>query len=156
PGIRIKQGSREYGPIKTEITSLKTGGVEVRQVHPGCSIGILTQLDTSIVKSDSLIGNVLGLEGNMPEVFYELTLKPTLLKRVVGAKDELVVEPIKKAETLMLNINSSATVGEVTEIRKDHFKITLKIPVCAEKTDQMTISRMIGSRWRLIGVSSIL
>ena len=46
--------------------------------------------------------------------------------------------------------------GTVAEIKKEHFKIKLKIPVCAEKIDRITISRMVGSRWRLIGVSSII
>lgn len=154
PGLKTSDGKRKS--ILTEIMALKTGGDDIQKVSPGGSIGVLTKLDPSLVKSDSLLGNILGLEGKMPEVFYELNLKHTLLKRVVGAKDDLVVEPIKKGEPLMLNVNSSATVGTVSEIKKDSFKITLKIPVCAEKQDRVTISRMVGSRWRLIGVSSIL
>ena len=91
----------------------------------------------------------------MPDVWYDLTLKPDLLKRVVGAKDDLVVEPIKKAEVLMLNVNSSATVGIVNELKKDTIHVKLKIPVCADKGDRVTISRQLGNRWRLIGFANL-
>ncbi|MBS3156500.1 translation initiation factor IF-2 subunit gamma, partial [Candidatus Woesearchaeota archaeon] len=129
--------------------------IEVDELMPGGSSGILTSLDPSIVKSDNLTGNVVGIKGNLPEVFYELTLKPELLERVVGAKDDLVVEPIKKGEILMLNVNSTATIGTVKELKKGKIDISLKIPVCASPEDRITISRNIGSRWRLIGISSI-
>ena len=92
----------------------------------------------------------------MPPVWYEFTLKHHLLKRIVGAKDELVVEPVKKGETLMLNVNSAATVGIVDELGKEKFHVRLKIPVCASNDDRVTISRNIGARWRLIGYSEIV
>ena len=74
---------------------------------------------------------------------------------MVGAKDNLVVEPIKKGEILMLNVNSAATVGTVVEMKKDTIHVSLKIPVCLSPTDRITISRNLGSRWRLIGVASL-
>ena len=92
----------------------------------------------------------------MPETLEEFTLKQTLLERVVGSKDELVVEPIKLSEILMLNVNSTATVGTVTELKKDLIKLKLKKPVCAFKEDRVTLSRMVGARWRLIGYGEII
>ena len=74
-----------------------------------------------------------------------------MLTRVVGAKDDLVVDPIKPNENLMLNVNSSATVGIITSLKKNAMSCTLKLPVCAEKGSRVTISRLLGSRWRLIG-----
>ena len=157
PGIKIeKQGKVFHMPLKTKIVGLKTGGINVEEVHPGGSIGLLTSLDPSLVKSDSLTGNVVGLPEKLPETLYELTLKPHLLQRVVGTKEELKVEPIKKGETLLLNVNSSATVGLVTELKKDQFHVRLKIPVCAFKGGRITISRILGGRFRLIGYSEII
>lgn len=152
PGLKIKD---KYKPITTEITDLKTGGISVKQVHPGGSIGVLTLLDPSIVKSDQLTGNIIGLEGKLPPIWYEFTLKPILLERIVGSKQELKVEPIKLKEPLMLNVNSAATVGFVTELKKDLFHIKLKIPVCCSKDDRITISRNLAGRWRLIGIAKI-
>lgn len=156
PGLGIeKEGKKTWQPIKTTIKGLKTGGESVKELVPGGSAGILTSLDPFYVKSDSLTGNIIGIEGKLPDVWYELKLKTSLLERVVGAKDDLVIEPIKKGEPLMLNVNSAATVGVVTELKKGLIHLKLKIPVCANMEDRITISRNFGARWRLIGYGNI-
>jgi translation initiation factor 2 subunit 3 len=156
PGIKIeKEGKVSWKSIHAKIISIKSGGQEVKTIKPGGSLGILTLLDPSIIKSDQLTGNVLGLKDKLPPVWHALTLKPYLLKRVVGTKEELNVDPIKKLEPLMLNINSSLTVGIVDDLRKNIVHVNLKLPVCAYKEDRMTISRRFGDRWRLIGYAEI-
>lgn len=156
PGRKIeKSGKVSWEPLATKIQELKTGGESVNEVKPGGSIGILTKLDPSIVKSDALTGSVVGKKGEMPEVWNELRLQIHLLERVVGAKDKLIVEQIKLGETLMLNVNSAATTGIVAEIKKDTILCRLRLPVCAELTSRATISRLIGARWRLIGYGMI-
>ncbi|MEK6812768.1 MAG: translation initiation factor IF-2 subunit gamma, partial [Nanoarchaeota archaeon] len=62
----------------------------------------------------------------------------------------------KKGEPLMMNVNSAATVGVVVEMKKDGVHLKLKIPVCANKEDRITISRRFGARWRLIGYGNIV
>jgi translation initiation factor 2 subunit 3 len=157
PGLKKEfQGRITWEPIYTIIENLMSGGSSVKELSPGGSAGILTKLDPRLIKADSLTGNLVGLKGKLPNVFYELNLKQHLLKRVVGSKDELVVEPIKKGEILMLNINSAATVGTVIELKKDLIHLRLKVPVCCNLADRMTISRRIGTRWRLIGYAEIL
>ena len=116
----------------------------------------MTGLDPSLVKSDSLTGNVVGHPSKLPLINYELNLKAHLLKRVVGTKEEIEVELIKKGENLLLNVNSATTVGIVDEIKKDRFHVRLKIPVCASKEDHVTISRILGGRFRLIGYAEIV
>lgn len=158
PGMVIdeKEGKKSYNPIITEIAGLKTGGRDVKEIGPGGSVGLLTKLDPVFVKSDTLTGNIVGKVGKLPEVWQEFGIKPKLLERVVGTKEDLIVEPIKKGEVLMLNVNSAATVGTVTELRKKgEVFVKLKIPVCARKEDRLTISRVLGSRWRLIGMAEI-
>ena len=98
---------------------------------------------------------IVGKEGKLPPVWNEFNLRPKLLERVVGSKEELKVELIKRGENLMLNANSAATVGLVVELKKDLVHIRLKIPVCCFKEDRITISRLIGNRWRLIGYGNI-
>lgn len=157
PGLKKeKEGKMTYQPITTKIVGLKTGGESVESISPGGSIGILTQLDPLLVKADSLAGNVVSFPGKLPEVWYEFELEPHLLERVVGAKDELVVETVKEREFLMLNVNSSATMGVVDKISKNKFHAVLRIPVCCTKEDRITISRKLGDRWRLIGWGRIL
>jgi len=156
PGIKTeKEGKITWEPVKTKIVGLEKGGKQLKELTPGGSSGILTELDPAIVKSDSLVGNLAGLEDKVPKVWYELTLKPELLERVVGSKSDLKTEDIKINENLMLNINATVTVGLVTSATKNEVKVKLKVPICAKEKDRITISRLLGSRWRLIGYSEI-
>jgi translation initiation factor 2 subunit 3 len=152
PGIKVeKEGKTFFEPLTAKITSIITGGIVVDDVVPGGSIGLQTTLDPSIVKSDQLTGSVVGNRGKLPPTWTKLKLEVHLLDRVVGIKDELKVEPVKKTEPLMLNVNSAATVGIVTELSKNLVDCVLKRPICAEIGARITISRRIANRFRLIG-----
>jgi len=156
PGIRHdRQGKTVWEKINARIVGLKTGGESVAEISPGGSAGILTKLDPSIVKSDAFSGAIVSYKDKTPPVWYELALETKLLDRVVGSKDKLVVEPLKKGEPLMLNVNSAATVGLVQELSKNKITVKLKLPVCADVGARVTISRNLGQRWRLIGYGVI-
>jgi len=152
PGRKVeKEGKVFWQSITTEIVSIRTGEEQIEEAGPGGSIALLTKLDPSLVKADALAGNVIGHPGKLPEVWYELALEPHLLERVVGAEKEIAVEPIKKGEVVMINVNSSVTTGVVSSIGKNMFHVVLKRPICAKKSDKITISRLLGHRFRLIG-----
>ncbi|MAF37027.1 translation initiation factor IF-2 subunit gamma [archaeon] len=151
PGLKKDGPKPVWEPVITKIVGLKASNKEVKAITPGGSSAILTDLDPVFVKSDTLVGNLAGLKGKVPEVYYELVLKPTLLERVVGVKDDLLVENIKEKEMLMLNVNAAATVGNVTSTKKGLITIQLKLPVAMDKGERVTISRQVGARWRLIG-----
>ena len=157
PGRKVMEKNKDvWKPVIIKIVDLKYGGASVKEISPGGTVGILTSLDPSIVKSDSLGGSIVGLPGKLPDVLYEITLSLNLLERVVGTQEELKVDPIKMNETLMLNVNSAATVGIVNGFKKKNVTCRLKIPVCAEINSRVTISRMIGNRFRLIGYGEIV
>lgn len=152
PGRLIQEkGSEKWIPIGAEIISLVTGGNGVESIGPGGSVALQTKLDPSVVKSDQLAGSIIGLKGKLPPVWGELKLEPQLLERVVGAKQETKVDPIKKGEPLMLNINAMTTAGVVYNLGKRRIHIRLKRPVCAEVGSKVAISRRIGTRWHLVG-----
>ena len=156
PGYEVKEKNKSvWNSLKTKIVGLRSGGKVLKEVGPGGSIGVLTSLDPSIVFSDKLAGSIIGLTGKLPPVLDELNLEVHLLERVVGSKEDLNVEPIKLSEALMLNVNSAATVGVVFELKKNSVKCRLKLPICAEAGSRVTISRMIGNRFRLIGYGII-
>ncbi len=156
PGLEfIEKNQKVWKPIKTKITGIMSGGSKVDEIRPGGSMAILTELDPSIVKSDSLGGAIVGLPGKLPEVRHSLKLELHLLERVVGAKQDLNVEAIKPNEMLMLNVNSSATVGIVASLGKNESTLDLKRPVCAELGSRVTISRLVEHRFRLIGFGII-
>jgi translation initiation factor 2 subunit 3 len=156
PGYEVEERNQKiWKSLTTKIMDIKTGGASVEEAGPGGSIGVLTNLDPCVIKSDRLTGNVVGIPGKLPPVWQSFTLRIHLLERVVGSAEDLKVEPIKKLEALMLNVNSAATVGIVMDLHKDIIKCNLKLPVCAEKGARVTISRRIGNRFRLIGYGTI-
>lgn len=156
PGIAYEErNQKKWKPINTKIISLASGKEELSKAGPGGSIALGTSLDPAIVKSDRLAGAVVGNPGELPPVWYELSLETHLLERVVGTREDKEVEPIKVGESLMLNVNTAATVGVVTNVGKNRVECKLKLPVCAQKDSRVTISRLIGSRFRLIGYGII-
>ena len=152
PGRRFTEaGQIRYEPIKTTITSVRTGSVELEAATPGGSAGIMTMLDPAVVKSDSLSGSVVGPVGKTPPTRTELVLEIHLLDRVVGSKDDLIVEPLREREPLVLNVNTATTVGQITKLGKKEATISLKLPVAAPTGSKITFSRRFHDRWRLIG-----
>jgi len=156
PGYEVEERNKKvWKPLTAKVVGLMAGSNSMDELVPGGSMAVLTELDPSVVKSDNLAGAIVGKKGKMPPIWYDFELEVHLLDRVVGIKDKLVVDPIKKAEILMLNVNAAATVGVVHELHKNKIKCTLKRPVCADKNSRVTISRRFGNRWRLIGFGMI-
>ena len=97
-------------------------------------------------------GQVVGHVGKLPPVWDKIRCHVTLMERVVGATSELIIEPLKFNEPLMLSVGTAVTVGVVTNTKKDAVEVQLKRPVCAEQGARIAISRQVGARWRLIGM----
>ncbi|MBT3407744.1 translation initiation factor IF-2 subunit gamma [Candidatus Woesearchaeota archaeon] len=153
PGRKIEShGKVTYEPIETTITGIKTGGKSVETVYPGGSIALLTNLDPSIIKSDQIGGATIGHKDKLPPTLYELNIDANLLKQTI---DNLNIGPLAMREPLLLNVNSSKTVCTVNKVKKNKANLILKIPVCANEGDLVTISRRFGTRWRLIGSATI-
>jgi len=151
PGIRIKD---KHQPIKTKIVGLQKAGRNLEKAGPGGLLGISTLLDPYLTKADSLSGSLLGLPGKLPETLDEISIKITLLERVIGTREELKVDPIRTGEPLVLNVGTTRTVGVVAAIGKKTL-IRLKIPICAEAGDRVAVSRQVSGRWRLVGWGQI-
>jgi len=153
PGRQLQVENRiRWEPITTEITSINAGSSKVTEATPGGLLGIGTKLDPALTKSDALAGQVVGHVGTLPPVWDKIRCHVTLMERVVGATSELVIEPLKFNEPLMLSVGTAVTVGVVTNTKKDAVEIQLKRPVCAEQGARIAISRQVGARWRLIGM----
>jgi translation initiation factor 2 subunit 3 len=152
PGREVEEhGKTRREPIYTEVTGLIAGGDAHESVGPGGLIGVSTELDPAMTKSDNLSGRLMGKPGTLPEVRQEFTMDTHLLDKVVGTTEDIEVDPIRTQEPLMLNIGTSTTVGVVTSARDEDAEVRLKLPVCCEDGQRVAISRRIGTRWRLIG-----
>ncbi|MBW2990804.1 translation initiation factor IF-2 subunit gamma [Candidatus Woesearchaeota archaeon] len=156
PGRVVEEQNKTVAkPLFTTIVGAMTGGQAVEELGPGGSVAVQTTLDPSVVHSDSLTGNLVGLPDKLPKIWYDLTLEVHLLERVVGTQEDLKVEPIKMNEVLLLNVNGEKSIGFVNELRKNIVKCKLKMPLCADPGHKVTISRRIGTRFRLIGYAVI-
>jgi len=156
PGRVVEEMNKTVAkPLYTTIVSAMTGSASVDELGPGGSVAIQTSLDPAIVHSDSLTGNLVGYPEKLPKVWYSIVLEVHLLERVVGSQEELAVEPIKMSEALLLNVNGEKSIGLVYELGKNVVKCKLKLPLCADVADKVTISRKIGTRFRLIGYATI-
>ena len=150
PGLYDEKKGK-YEPIMSKISSLGTGAGIVQVVKPGGLVALGTTLDPYIVKSDSLIGSLVGLPNSLPPEIYEVTIELNLFETAVGTQELVKVDPIKIKESLRLNIGTAATLGTVTHVKDHTVEIKLKKPVCMVSNNRVAISRRIADRWRLIG-----
>jgi translation initiation factor 2 subunit 3 len=148
PGV--KKNDTSYHPLRTTVTGLQKAGLHLHEAGPGGLLGVMTELDPALTKSDLLVGNIVGFPGKLPESVSELELDASLLERVVGSEAMAKVEPLRVGDSLMINVGTSRSVGVIDQKKKTvHMK--LKIPLCVEKGERVVISRQVSGRWRLIG-----
>jgi translation initiation factor 2 subunit 3 len=153
PGV--KRGETQYKPLTTKIVGLQKAGINLPEAGPGGLLGIMTELDPALTKSDYLVGNVVGLPGSLPDATETLELEVTLLERVVGTETLSKVEPLKVGDSLMINVGTARSVGTV-ESKKKTAVLKLKIPICINKGERVVISRLVSGRWRLIGYGIVV
>lgn len=153
PGI-YNEKKNKYEPIFSEIASLATGAGIVDKVKPGGLVAIGSKLDPSFIKSDSLIGSVIGKPNSLPDTVEEMSIDINLFDTAVGTQDMVKVDPVKNKENLRLNIGTAVTTGTVTGSKNNRIEIRVKKPVCLMEKSKVAISRRIADRWRLIGAGT--
>ncbi|MEK6800842.1 MAG: translation initiation factor IF-2 subunit gamma [Nanoarchaeota archaeon] len=146
---------KENIKIKTKIVSMYKGSEKLKEMFPGGSTSIETELDMSLGKADALSGSLVSHIEKLPEPQSKITLKFTLFPKVFGISDHVEVEKLKQGELLMLSINTSITGGAVSLIKEDSVHIDLKVPAFLFKNDNVAIARNINNHWRLIGYGEI-
>lgn len=163
PGIVSKgdgDGDIRCSPIFSKVSSLYAENNDLQYAVPGGLIGVGTRIDPTLTRADRLVGQVLGLKGQLPAVFAEIEISYYLLRRLLGVKmsdggKQAKVQKLAKAEILMVNIGSTATGGKVMGVRADLAKIALTQPVCTQEGEKIALSRRVDKHWRLIGWGQI-
>lgn len=157
PGLTEKKGNEtRYKTIRTKILSIYRGNEKIKQAIPGVSVSIETSLDPYLSKTDSLSGCVASKIGVLPEISHKIKLKLNLFNEIFFGEGKQKVEELKTKEMLMLNINTTISVGIVESINKDEIVLNLNIPVVCLKGDNVGIARNIKGHWRLIGWGEII
>jgi len=158
PGRRIQEGNKtRWEPIKTVIESVQGGGLDLETIHAGGLCGVATPMDPNVTKADDLSGQVMAREGELPPIWEEFNLDLDLLENMVASGNDAPekVRPLQPNEMLMINSATATSVGQVTAIKGKKCTLRLRLPICALEGSRITLSRRIGTRWRLIGHGTI-
>ena len=150
PGFMDEKKSK-YESIRSVVSTLGTGAGLVQKVRPGGLVAIGTKLDPTYVKSDSLIGSVVGKPETLPDDVEDISIDVKLFDTAVGTQEMVKVEPIKTKEFLRLNVGTAATLGTVTNSKDNKIEAKLRKPLCLLPQSRVAVSRRIADRWRLIG-----
>ena len=118
------------------------------------------KVDPFITRSDSLVGQIIGHPGSMPDVLKEIDVSYYLLKRLLGVKSSsgtgsTKVSNLKQDELLMINIGSQSLAGKVISVKKESVRIEFSKPCCANIGDKIALSRRVDNNFRLIGWGEI-
>eukprot|EP01066_Platyproteum_vivax_P013679 Platyproteum_vivax@DN6181_c0_g1_i1.p1 len=113
PGVVWREGEKvRCSPIRSKIISLFAESNDLPFAVPGGLIGVGTQIDPALTRSDRLVGQVLGLPGQLPDVYITLEITYYLLRRLLGVKHATdaasdkhsKVQKLEKGEYLLVNI----------------------------------------------------
>ena len=150
--IEIAPGTKEgnrWRILESTIEGLRQGDVEVDEARPGGLVGILTKLDPSLTKSDSLAGNVVTRKGELPELREELTLEGKLVRDV----------KFSRGEPIMLTAGVTRTIGVIESVRQGDDEIRLfvkdlRMPIAILPNARIVLSKLINNSWRLVGYAT--
>jgi translation initiation factor 2 subunit 3 len=158
PGRKIEQGNKtRWDPIETTITSMQGGGGKRDVMMAGGLCGLGTLLDPSITTADNLSGQVLAKKGELPTIRTECSITVELMDTMVSGDGEGAdkIYPLRNNEMLMVNVATSTSVGVVKGAEKGKATLHLRLPICADEGQRVSLSRRVGARWRLIGHGTI-
>ena len=158
PGRKIEKGNKStWEPIEAVVSSMQGGGLNLATMHAGGLCGMATFLDPSITTSDNLSGQVVARKGDLPDVHDSVSISVNLMSHMVASDGESPekIQPLRNNEMLMLNVATATSVGVTRNAEKDRTDLNLRLPICADKGQRISLSRRIGSRWRLIGYGTI-
>ena len=65
------------------------------------------------------------------------------------------IYPLRNNEMLMINVATATSVGVTKNSEKGKATLDLRLPICADTGQRVSLSRRVGSRWRLIGYGTI-
>ncbi|HIG02878.1 MAG TPA: translation initiation factor IF-2 subunit gamma [Candidatus Poseidoniales archaeon] len=154
PGRKIEKGNKShYKPILTKVITMKGGGKELNSMQAGGLCGMATPLDPAFTTADNLSGQVVAKRGQLPPVRESMKIKINLMKEMVGGDSDTPerVAPLQGGEMLMVNVSTATSVGIVSNVGKGEATLSLRLPVVTEDGARVSLSRRVGTRWRLIG-----
>lgn len=150
PGLISKDedGNITWKSLMTKITSIQSDSHQLETAKPGGLIGICTNFDPVLTRSDRMVGHVLGLVDQLPDTYITIKAKCLFMKRADSSKQN---KP-NRGDIVLLNISSRPILANILEIKNKRYHFELKSPCCMDIGDVFSISFKNQGSWRLIGM----
>lgn len=153
PGMstsKDKQRRETYEPIIAKVESLSADKDRLSEAIAGGLIAIGTDLDPSFTKADTLVGQMVGRVGKLPEIVYEVEINYESLNR-----DDLPKQAFKAEEPLLLGIGTGTHVGYVKSAKRNTLSVELRHAACIDREAKISVLRSFSQRWRLAGYGTL-
>jgi len=147
--IEIKPGlfiNNKWVSIKTKIKNLMQGDTFVEEIIPGGTSSIETYLDPFLTKDDTLAGQLVSIEGILPDPTDKLTIEYINIR---GNKE------LKEGEEILVTVYNISSIATIIKKRGNEITVKLQKPVIAREGDKVVILAKSGSRWSLYGIGNI-
>jgi translation initiation factor 2 subunit 3 len=144
--IEIRPGlisNNKWNPIKTKIISIKSDNINLDNIISGGLVGIGTLIDSYYCKNDLLIGNIIGLVDNLPNVYTNIDI----LINIVDTNNI-----INKNDNLILYIGTNSFNGNIININNNILNLKLNKPICIDNNDNIIICNKLN---KIIGYGSL-
>jgi translation initiation factor 2 subunit 3 len=148
PGIisRNKQGKPTWDPIIIKVHSIKTDTTSLESALPGGLVGLGTDIDPYYCKKNGLVGHVVGLPGQMPNVYTEINI---MLSFDQGKYFGFTWKPCIK-DIVMLKIGTLTCDAKLVCINNDDYKFEMSKPVCISNMVNIIICKEIDKILRVV------
>lgn len=153
PGrIYLEAGMVVCKPLRTMIASIRSEKIDLDVAYPGGLISFGTMLMPDLCKRNKLVGHIVGVRGQLPSVYNELSLSVKFIKGL-----ENIMKP---DETWLLTEGSFTTLCDIVICEKDKkkysVKIKLRVPLCTAVGKRVCLSRRVDKSWKVSGVGKVL
>jgi len=138
-------------PIETVIKSIKTEKENITSTQPGGLVGFGTTIDPFYCKDAKLEGQIVGLPGQLPPVYYEIKMKIKLTEEFDGKWIP------KLNDIIYLQIGNINIQAELINMNQDIFKFKLSKPSCIMENDLILIcSDMEMKLFKIVGYGNFI
>lgn len=152
PGLINRDGG--FQPLRTKIVSLYSEQNRLTTAYPGGLIAVGCNLDPVLTKSDRLVGHVIGLPGQLPEVYTTIVIRYNKIKRLINRD---LPEKFNKGDNLKININSLGAMAKITGIKSDLLRLEISKPCCIEDNQIVSIQcKNSSDKWQLYGFGNFI
>lgn len=166
PGVIEMQDGKliRVRPLRTTVVSLMSSEklIPLKFAIPGGSISVGTNIDPAYTRSDKLVGHTIGYPGTLPPIYTQIEVKYVMLKKKKegSEKDADKMPKFGKHEVIVVNVRASAAPGRIEKFKTlDNgtfiMKVELSKPVCCKVGDKITLSKKVGTSYRLSAYGTI-